>query len=108
MTDGTKENLENKYYDWPLFKRILGYLRPYRFLVAVSLSLLLAVSMLVLAGPYLTKVVIDDFIRVGQYEGMDQIALIYIAVLAGALIFQFLQYTTMKYMCQRVMFDRRS
>ena len=108
MTDGTKENLENKYYDWPLFKRILGYLRPYRFLVTISLLLLLAVSMLGLAGPYLTKVAIDDFIRSGRYEGLDKIALIYIAVLAGAFIFQFLQYTTMQYIGQKVMFDLRT
>ncbi len=108
MTGGTKENLENKYYDWPLFKRILGYLRPYRFRVAVSLLLLLAVSMLALAGPYLTKVAIDDYIRVGHYEGLDQIALIYIAVLAISFVFQFLQYTTMQYIGQRVMFDLRT
>ena len=108
MTDGTKENLENKYYDWPLFKRILGYLRPYRFLVVVSLLLLLAVSMLGLAGPYLTKVAIDDYIRIGQYKGLDQIALIYIVVLAGAFVFQFLQYTIMQYIGQKVMFDLRT
>ena len=91
MTDWAGENLENKYYDWPLFKRILGYLRPYRGLVAVSLLLLLAVSMLGLAGPYLTKVAIDDYIRIQQYEGLDRIALIYIVVLAGAFVCQFLQ-----------------
>ena len=108
MTGEMKENLENKYYDWPLFKRILGYLRPYRFLVAVSLLLLLAVSLLGLAGPYLTKVAIDDYIRTGRYEGLDRIALIYIAVLAGAFIFQFLQYTTMQYIGQKVMFDLRT
>jgi ATP-binding cassette, subfamily B, multidrug efflux pump len=108
MTDWAEENLDNKYYDWPLFKRIIGYLRPYRGLVAVSLLLLLAVSMLNLAGPYLTKVVIDDYIRVQQYEGLDRIALIYIAVLAGAFICQFLQYMTMQYIGQKVMFDLRT
>ncbi len=108
MTDGLKENLENKYYDWSLFKRILGYLRPYRFRVIVSLLLLLAVSMLGLAGPYLTKVAIDDYIRVQQYEGLDQIALIYIVVLAGAFVCQFLQYMTMQYIGQKVMFDLRT
>ncbi len=108
MTDGAKENLENKYYDWPLFKRILGYLRPYRGLVAVSLLLLLVVSMLGLAGPYLTKVAIDDYIRIQQYEGLDRIALIYIVVLAGAFVCQFLQYMTMQYIGQRVMFDLRT
>jgi len=108
MTDWEGENLENKYYDWPLFKRILGYLRPYRGLVAVSLLLLLAVSMLGLAGPYLTKVAIDDYIRIQQYEGLDRIALIYIVVLAGAFVCQLLQYMTMQYIGQRVMFDLRT
>jgi ATP-binding cassette subfamily B multidrug efflux pump len=108
MTDWVEENLENKYYDWAVFKRILGYLRPYRVLVAVSLLLLLAVSMLSLAGPLLTKVVIDDYIRVQQYEGLDQIALIYIVVLAGAFVCQFLQYTLMQYIGQKVMFDLRT
>ena len=66
MTEWVEENLENKYYDWPVFKRILGYLRPYRSLVIVSLLLLLAVSMLSLAGPLLTKIAIDDYIRLQQ------------------------------------------
>ena len=108
MTGGTKENLADKYYDWPLFKRILGYLYPYRFRVVVSLLLLLAVSMLALAGPYLTKVAIDDYIRIGRYEGLDQIALIFILVLVGSFVFQFLQYTTMQYIGQRVIFDLRT
>ena len=108
MTDWTEENLDNKYYDWPVFKRILGYLRPYRMLVVVSLLLLLAVSMLSLAGPLLTKVAIDDYIRVQQYQGLDRIALIYIVVLAGAFVCQFLQYTLMQYIGQKVMFDLRT
>ena len=108
MTDWTEENLDNKYYDWPVFKRILGYLRPYRMLVVVSLLLLLAVSMLSLAGPLLTKVAIDDYIRVQKYQGLDRIALIYIVVLAGAFVCQFLQYTLMQYIGQKVMFDLRT
>ena len=108
MTDWVEENLENKYYDWAVFKRILGYLRLYRVLVFVSLLLLLAVSMLSLAGPLLTKIAIDDYIRVQQYEGLDQTALIYILVLAGAFVCQFLQYTIMQYIGQKVMFDLRT
>lgn len=108
MTDWAEENLENKYYDWTVFKRILGYLRPYRMLVFFSLLLLLAVSMLSLAGPLLTKMAIDDYIRVQQYEGLDRIALIYIVVLVVAFICQFLQYTLMQYIGQKVMFDLRT
>ncbi len=108
MKEWTDENLEDRYYDWPLFKRILQYLKPYRLLVGVSLLLLLAVSLLNLAGPYLTKVVIDDYIRIGQVEGLDRIALIYIGVLAAAFLCQFLQYTTMQFIGQRVMYDLRT
>ena len=77
-------------------------------LVVVSLLLLLAVSILNLAGPYLTKVVIDDYISIQQYEGLDRIALIYITVLVGAFVCQFLQYTAMQYIGQKVMFDLRT
>ena len=108
MTDWAEENLENKYYDWTVFKRILGYLRPYHMLVVFSLLLLLAVSMLSLAGPLLTKIAIDDYIRVQKYEGLDRIALIYIVVLVAAFICQFLQYTLMQYIGQEVMFDLRT
>ena len=108
MTDWAEENLDNKYYDWTVFKRILGYLRPYRMLVFFSLLLLLAVSMLSLAGPLLTKMAIDDYIRVQQYEGLDRIAIIYIVVLVAAFVCQFLQYTLMQYIGQKVMFDLRT
>ncbi len=108
MMEWAEESLEDKYTDWPLFKRILGYLRPYRPLVVVSLLLLLGVSLLNLAGPYLTKVAIDDFISVGQSEGLERIVLIYLAVLAGAFVFQFLQYMTMQFIGQRVMYDLRT
>ena len=108
MTAWTEENLEDRYTDWPLFRRIVSYLRPYLGLVVVSLLLLLAVSMLNLAGPYLTKVAIDDFIRPGRVEGLDRIALIYIAVLGAAFTCQFFQYMTMQYIGQRVMFDLRT
>jgi len=44
------ENLEERYQDWALFKRILFYLKPYRLLVAVAIFFLFAVSVLGLAG----------------------------------------------------------
>ena len=84
MTVLLGESLEERYYDSTLFKRILSYLKPYRLMVAGAIALLFSVSILNLAGPYLTKVAIDDHITVSNYEGLDTLALIYLAVLAGA------------------------
>lgn len=103
-----EESLENRYLDWPLFTRILGYLRPYRALVLLSVFLLLAVSLLNLAGPYLTKVAIDEYITVGDYEGLNTIALIYLGVLLMAFVCQFFQHYTIQYIGQRVMYDLRT
>lgn len=103
-----EETLEDRYYDWPLFTRILRYLRPYSKLVVVSVFLLLAVSLLNLAGPYLTKIAIDDHIKVGDYAGLDRIALIYLVVLVTAFVCQFFQYYTIQFIGQRVMYDLRT
>lgn len=107
MRSMEQENLEENYYDWPLFKRILACLRPYTGRVIVAILLLLAVSLLSLAGPYLTKVAIDDYIRTSNYEGLDNIALTYMAVLIGAFVCQFAQFYLIQHTGQKVMADLR-
>ncbi len=108
MNKFSDENLEDVYYDWGLFRRILSYLKPYRGLVILSIILLFVVSLLNLAGPYLTKIVIDDYIQVSNLDGLDQIALLYAAVLIGAFVCQFFQYILMQSIGQKVMFDIRT
>ncbi|NIQ02542.1 MAG: ABC transporter ATP-binding protein, partial [Nitrospinaceae bacterium] len=103
-----QESLLDRYADWPLFKRILRYLQPYRGLVALAIFLLFGVSLLNLAGPYLTKIVIDDYIRVSNLEGVDTIALIFLVVLVVAFVFQFFQTYLMQYIGQKVMYDMRT
>lgn len=97
-----------RYQDWPLFKRIVAYLRPYGRLVLASIVLLLGVSLLNLAGPYLTKIAIDDYIKVSNYQGLDRIAVLYFAVLLGSFAFQFSQTFLMQYIGQKVMYDLRT
>ncbi|MDC0946016.1 ABC transporter ATP-binding protein [Nitrospinaceae bacterium] len=98
----------HRYKDWILFKRVLVHLKPYSSLVALSILLLLAVSVLNLTGPYLTKVVIDDHIKAGDLKGLDVIATVYLLVLVFSFIFQFCQTYLMQVIGQKVMFDLRS
>jgi ATP-binding cassette, subfamily B, multidrug efflux pump len=102
------ENMKDRYREWVLFKRVLVYLKPYIQWVALAIVLLLGVSLFNLAGPYLTKIVIDDYIKVSDFEGLDVVAGLYLAVLITSFIFQFCQSYLMQYIGQKVMFDLRS
>ena len=102
------EDLRDRYKDLILFKRVLIHLKPYSGLVSLAVLLLLAVSILNLTGPYLTKIVIDDYIKEGNINGLDVIAAIYFVVLIFSFIFQFFQTYLMQYIGQKVMFDLRS
>ena len=102
------EDLRDRYKDLVLFKRVLVHLKPYSRLVSLAVLLLLAVSILNLTGPYLTKIVIDDHIKEGNINGLDVIAAIYFSVLIFSFIFQFFQTYLMQYIGQKVMFDLRS
>lgn len=102
------ENMKDRYREWVLFKRVLVYLKPYTQWVALAIFLLLGVSLFNLAGPFLTKVVIDDYIKVSDFEGLDIIAGLYLAVLVASFVFQFCQSYLMQYIGQKVMFDLRS
>jgi ATP-binding cassette subfamily B multidrug efflux pump len=108
MSRVSMENMKDRYREWVLFKRVLVYLKPYIQWVALAIVLLLGVSLFNLAGPYLTKVVIDDYIKVSDFEGLDVVAGLYLAVLITSFVFQFCQSYLMQYIGQKVMFDLRS
>ena len=108
MSRVSMENMKDRYREWALFKRVLVYLKPYVQWVALAIVLLLGVSLFNLAGPYLTKVVIDDYIKVSDFEGLDVVAGLYLAVLIISFVFQFCQSYLMQYIGQKVMFDLRS
>ena len=61
-----------KAYDARLMRRLLGYLRPHRHGVMIALGAIVGHSMMQLAQPYLTKVVIDQHILTGDLDGLDQ------------------------------------
>ena len=103
-----EESLQDSYLDWTLFKRVVVYLKPYRALVLLAIFFLFCVSILSLAGPYLTKIAIDDYISVSNLEGLNQLALVYLSILGLAFVCQFVQTYLMQYIGQKVMYDLRT
>lgn len=61
-----EEEALGRAYDARLMRRLLAYVRPYRRLVVVSLTLLLVEGALQLVGPFLTRHVIDVAIPNGD------------------------------------------
>ncbi|HEX3552614.1 MAG TPA: ABC transporter ATP-binding protein [Thermoanaerobaculia bacterium] len=57
------EEVLGKAYDARLMRRLLGYIRPYKGMTATALVLILASSLFQLAGPLITAVTLDLFIR---------------------------------------------
>jgi ATP-binding cassette subfamily B protein len=103
-------------YDHGLAKRLVRYLRPYLREIVLSVALLLAISLLEVAGPYLTKVAIDNYVKpihgVGlipavAIHGLITLSMLYVLVLAVAFGLRYWQTYTMSMVGQRAMQDLR-
>ena len=103
----SEEEILGKAYDGRLMRRLMGYLRPYKRLVAVALGALIGGSALQLAQPYLMKVAIDRYIATHDLAGLNLVALGFLAILAGSFVLEFLQTYILQYVGQRIMFDMR-
>jgi ABC-type multidrug transport system fused ATPase/permease subunit len=57
-----EEEVLGKAYDSRLMARLLKYLRPYRWQVAIALASIVLKSFADVLGPYLTKVAIDRYL----------------------------------------------
>src|SRR5205823_718065 len=86
VTEYHEEEALGKAYDSRLMRRLIRYAKPYRLLVAASLSLLAVEGVLQLVGPLLTQRVIDVALPARDIAAAAQMA----ALFAGALPLSFL------------------
>ncbi len=61
-----EEEVLGKAYDSRLMKRLLQYLRPYKWQVGVSLASILIKAGADVLGPYLVAIEIDRYLRAGS------------------------------------------
>src|SRR3989338_2556714 len=101
------DEIVGKAYNTSLMRRLLKFFKPYQNQLALSLILLVAVSILQLSGPYLTKISIDDHIVKDDWEGLSLIMIIYFALLLLSFILQYIQIYIMQIIGQKTMYDIR-
>ena len=101
------DEILGKAYDARLMRRLIGYLRPYRPQVALAVAAIIAHSAIELVPPYLTKLVIDEFIPARDLSGLGTVASVYLVVLLLSFALEYAQTWTMQMTGQRIMFDLR-
>jgi ATP-binding cassette subfamily B multidrug efflux pump len=119
-----EEEVIGKAYDSRLMKRLLGYLRPYKWqsgtaLLAILLRVFLGPDVI---GPYLVATTIDKYLTASSgmkhrfldrwlspqpLTGIAQIALIYMGCLLFSFVLEFVQTYLMQWTGQKIMFDLR-
>jgi ATP-binding cassette subfamily B protein len=117
-----EEEVLGKAYDSRLMKRLLAYLRPYKWQAGIALGAIIIKAGADVLGPYLTKVAIDrylvkvpglhtpfdGFLSNKPLVGIAQIAALYAGLLIFAFLLEYLQTYFMQWAGQMVMFDLRS
>ena len=121
MASHHEEEVLGKAYDSRLMKRLLTYLRPYKWQVAVSLVAIFLKAGADVLGPFLTAVVVDRylapvhkhtffdaFLSPNPYRGIAQIAALYVGLIVVSFLLEYLQTYFMQWTGQMTMFDLRA
>jgi ATP-binding cassette, subfamily B, multidrug efflux pump len=121
MASNQEEEVLGKAYDGRLMRRLLTYLRPYKWHVVVALAAIILKSALDVLGPFLTKIAIDKYLAkspnshswIGDHlssapmTGIAQIGGLYVGILVFTFTLEFVQTYLMQWTGQKVMFDLR-
>jgi ATP-binding cassette, subfamily B, multidrug efflux pump len=121
MASNQEEEVLGKAYDGRLMRRLLTYLRPYKWHVVVALAAIILKSVLDVLGPFLTKIAIDKYLAkspnshswIGDrlssapLTGIAQIGGLYVGILVLTFALEFVQTYLMQWTGQKVMFDLR-
>src|ERR1700691_3908947 len=121
MASNQEEEILGKAYDGRLMRRLLTYLRPYKWHVVVALGAIILKSGLDVLGPYLTKIAVDKYLAksanshswIGDHlssaplVGIAEIGGLYVGILILTFSFEFVQTYLMQWTGQKVMFDLR-
>ncbi len=122
MASNQEEEVLGKAYDSRLMRRLLTYLRPYKWHVVIALVAIALKSVADVLAPFLTKIAIDkylakspnlhswigDRLNSSPLIGIAQIGGLYIGLLILTFTLEYIQTYTMQWTGQKVMFDLRS
>lgn len=107
MNNFHEEEVLGKAFDARLMRRLLKYAKPYIGLISACFLLLILITFSDLARPYLMKIAIDNHIAIGNKEGLKNTALIFVAVITGGFICNYIQVYLLHYTGQKIIYNMR-
>lgn len=116
MTNIHEEEKLGKAYDARLLRRLVQYLRPYKWRVVLALTFVAIVTPLELAPPWLFWRAIDRYFTPTlkhiipeslAWRGIEWISLAYLAILISDFLAQYAQISIMQRVGQQTMYDLR-
>ena len=101
------EKVRGKIFDVKLFSKLLVFVKPYNKTFYGVMFTAILISLFSTLTPYLLKVVVDDYILVKNYEGMQLIILLMMLALLFEVIFMYLFTFYANWLGQKVIKDLR-
>jgi ABC-type multidrug transport system fused ATPase/permease subunit len=95
-------------FDWPIYRRLFGFVRPYAGPMALSVVLTLVYTVTNLLNPYLIKLAIDGPIAHADPAGLGLISLLFLANSAASWLAQFGQTWFLSWVGQQVLYNLSS
>src|SRR3989449_3001469 len=116
MSNLHEEEALGKAYDSRLMRRLLQYMKPYKWHVALALVMVAVVTPLELAPPLIFRKAIDGYFvpalnhvipEASAWSGIGWLSLFFLAVLAFDFLAQYIQIRIMQRVGQQTMYDMR-
>lgn len=98
---------KNKIFDLMLFKKVMRFSRPYKFIYYLLIFSAISLSIFSTISPYLLKLVIDDYIVPKNYDGFRFIIFLMFLILVFEVIFQFIFIYYANWFGQKIIKDIR-
>lgn len=102
------EEITEKPLNAKLLWRLIGYLKPYLWWVSLAFILILGTAFFRQATPYLTKIAIDDYILIGNLDGLNDIIILFFLFLILQFITNYFERFITKMTGQWSMYDIRA
>src|SRR5258708_8327039 len=116
MSNPHEEEALGKAYDSRLMRRLLQYMKPYKWHVVLALAMVAIVTPLELAPPLIFRKAIDSYFvpalnhllpESSAWSGIRLLSLLFFAVLAFDFLAQYIQIRIMQRVGQQTMYDMR-